>query len=51
VTAILTYLAAKWGFEVSSDGDVDDWTAGVELAGEALGREFPNPLIVEQLVG
>lgn len=51
VVAILTYLATDWAFSVSSDGDIDDWTAGVELAGEALGREFPNPLIVELLVG
>lgn len=51
VVAILTYLAADWAFAVSSDGDVDDWEAGIKLAGEALGREFPNPLIVEQLVG
>lgn len=49
VTAVLTYLAADWGFEVSSDGDVPDWDLGVKLAEEALGREFSNPLIVEQL--
>lgn len=49
VTAVLTYLAADWGFEVSSDGDVPDWEAGVALAEEALARQFANPLIVEAL--
>lgn len=50
VTACLTFLQADYGFEVSSDGDVDDWDAGVKLAEEALARQFANPLIVEQLV-
>jgi hypothetical protein len=50
VTACLTFLQADYGFEVSSDGDIDDWDAGVKLAEEALGRSFANPLIVEQLV-
>jgi hypothetical protein len=50
VTACLTFLQADYGFEVSSDGDIDDWDAGVKLAEEALGRQFANPLIVEQLV-
>jgi hypothetical protein len=50
VVACLTFLAADYGFEVSSDGDVEDWEAGVELAEKALGRPFANPLIVEQLV-
>lgn len=51
VTAALTFLYADWDFDVSSDGDVGDWEAGVKLAEEALGREFANPLVVEALVG
>lgn len=50
VTAVLTYLAADWGFEASSDGEVADWEAGVKLAEEALSRKFANPLIVEALI-
>jgi hypothetical protein len=49
VVACLTFLAADYGFEVSSDGDMEDWEAGVALAEAALGRQFANPLIVEQL--
>lgn len=44
VTAMLTYLAAEHGFEVSSDGDAEDWEAGGKLATLALGKTFPNPL-------
>lgn len=51
VTACLTYLQSDWEFEVSSDGDIPDWTAGVELAQTALNRLFANPLVVEKLVG
>lgn len=50
VTALLIVLANDYGFEVSSDGDVPDWEAGEKLVAEALGKEYPNPLIVEQLV-
>lgn len=46
VTAMLTYLAAEHGFEVSSDGDAEDWEAGNRLATLALGKAFPNPLAV-----
>jgi hypothetical protein len=28
---------------------MEDWEAGVALAEAALGRQFANPLIVEQL--
>lgn len=51
VTACLAYLAAEHGYEVSSDGDAKDWEAGVALAGAALGRPIPNPMIVNQLAG
>jgi hypothetical protein len=50
VVACLTFLQADYGFEVSSDGDTEDWAAGVQLAEEALGRQFANPLIVEQML-
>ena len=46
VTAVLTYLAAEYGFDVSSDGDASDWEAGNKLATLALGKPFPNPLAV-----
>lgn len=49
VVASLAYLAAKWGFDVSSDGGAEDWEAGVELAQTVTGEPIPNPLIVEQL--
>lgn len=51
VTACLTFLQADYGFEVSSDGGMEEWEPGVTLAEEALGRAFANPIIVEQLVG
>lgn len=51
VTATLAYMAAKWDFDVSSDGDSGDWEAGVALAQEVFGEPIPNPLIVEELVG
>lgn len=47
VTALLTYLAAEHGFEVSSDGEASDWEAGGKLAQLALGKAFPNPLAVK----
>lgn len=50
VIASLTVLAADYGFEVASDGDVDEWEEGVTLAEAATGRQFANPLIVKQLV-
>jgi multimeric flavodoxin WrbA len=49
VTACLIFLAHDYGFQVSSDGDVEDWERGEKLVAEALGKEYPNPLIVEQL--
>lgn len=49
VTAVLTYLANCWNIDVSSDGDVEDWEAGVALAEMALGRQFYNPLIPSML--
>jgi hypothetical protein len=51
VTACLAYLASRHGWSVSSDGDAEDWTHGVDLASEALGEPVPNPLIVTQLKG
>lgn len=51
VVACLIFLAADYGFDVSSDGDVEEWEPGEKLVAEALGKEYPNPLIVEQLVG
>jgi hypothetical protein len=51
VTACLTFLMTDYGFEVSSDGDHDDWEAGVALAERALGRQFANPMAVDALVG
>lgn len=50
VVACLTFLQSDYGFEVSSDGDVNEWEAGVKLAEEALGRSFANPMIVEQML-
>jgi hypothetical protein len=50
VTACLIVLAHDYGFEVSSDGDVEEWEAGEKLVAQALGKDYPNPLIVEQLV-
>lgn len=44
VTAMLTILAAKHGFKVSSDGGPGDWEDGVKLASKALGEIFTNPL-------
>jgi len=44
VTALLTVLAAKYGFDVSSDGGPDDWDKGVKLASKALGEVFRNPI-------
>lgn len=49
VVACLTLLAADYGWEVSSDGDVPDWEDGVKLLETATGRQFANPLIVEVL--
>lgn len=50
VTACLTLLQADYGFSVWSDGDVDEWEAGVAFAEQALDRAFANPLIVEALL-
>lgn len=51
VTACLAYMASTWGYDASSDGDVEDWEAGTELANKALGVPIPNPMIVNQLEG
>lgn len=51
VTACLAYVAAYHDYEISSDGDVEDWIAGTELANKALGVPVPNPIIVNQLKG
>lgn len=51
VTAVLTMLATTYGFRVSSDGDIEDWQAGIELAERAVGREFANPLVITMLLG
>lgn len=51
VTACLAYLATYHGFEVSSDGDAEDWIAGVRLANNAVGKPVPNPVIVNALAG
>lgn len=50
VTACLTFLQADYGFEVGSDGSMEEWEPGVALAEEALGRAFANPIIVEEMV-
>lgn len=49
--AILAYGAAKFGFEVGSDGDVLDWGAGTALACTATGEPIPNPLMVDHMKG
>lgn len=36
VTAVLAYLAACCGYEVTSDGEPEDWADGVALAKKAL---------------
>lgn len=46
VTACLTLLQSDYGYEINSDGGVDDWDDGVDLAERALDRVFANPLIV-----
>lgn len=44
VTATLAYLAARWDFKVSSDGDPDDWVEGLKLAETVLGEPVACPL-------
>jgi hypothetical protein len=44
VTALLTVLAADYGFGVSSDGNLGDWEHGVRLASKAMGKVYRNPL-------
>jgi len=48
VVACLTVLAAKHGFDVSSDGNARDWEDGVKLASKALGEIFTNPMRREE---
>jgi len=48
VVACLTVLAAKHGFDVSSDGGAKDWEDGVKLASKALGEIFTNPMRREE---
>ena len=31
------------GIEVATDGEVQDWEEGVELASQVLGRDVPVP--------
>lgn len=51
VTACLSYLATYYGYRVSSDGDHDDWEAGVKLAERALNMPVANPLVAERILG
>jgi hypothetical protein len=44
VTAMLTILAADYGFKVQSDGNFGDWEHGVRLASKAMGKIYRNPL-------
>ena len=46
VVACLSVLAEKLGHDVkvTSDGNTDDWTEGVTLASEVLGRDIANPI-------
>lgn len=44
VTACLARLAEIPGIEVSSDGDREEWEAGVALASKLLGRVIANPI-------
>ena len=50
VVACLTMLAQDYDFSVSSDGDAEDWHRGGQLAEEALGKEYANPLVKEALL-
>lgn len=43
VVAVLARLSEVAGIHVSSDGNADDWTAGVQLASKILGRQIANP--------
>lgn len=54
VTAVLAYLATldESAFDVSSDGDPEDWVAGVELAKRVVARranqiDIPLPILKE----
>lgn len=51
VTAILTVLATSYGFKVSSDGEIEDWQRGIDLAERAVGRQYANPLVIAMLLG
>ena len=44
VVAILTRLAEINGFDVSSDGETDDWNEGIAFASKVLKRELKCPL-------
>jgi len=43
VLALAKDIFGDW-FDVSSDGDSEDWEAGVKLASEVAGREIKNPI-------
>jgi hypothetical protein len=47
VVAVLAIFSHELGsaFEVSSDGEHDDWNDGVKLACQVTGEAIPNPLI------
>jgi len=49
VTACLSVLKYRLGnlIEISSDGDAEDWDAGVAFARRVLKRAIPNPLNVK----
>ena len=47
VTAVLAIFAHELGedFQVSSDGDHEEWASGVKLASQVLGEPVPNPIV------
>lgn len=47
VVACLARLAEVEGIKVASDGDQEDWVAGVALATEILGRKVKVPKSIE----
>lgn len=49
VTACLAYLAARYGYDISSDGDASDWEAGTDLANKVSTTPIPNPLLVKAM--
>ncbi len=43
VVAALSRLAEVEGIKIGSDGDAEEWKAGVALASKVLGRKVANP--------